>query len=33
MAYVVYDGSQVRPDQFVAAVEQAGLGTGSPELR
>jgi copper chaperone CopZ len=33
MAYLVYDGRQVRPDQFVAAVEQAGLHAGTPELR
>ena len=33
MAYVVYDGSQVRPEQFVAAVEHAGLSAGTPELR
>jgi hypothetical protein len=33
MAYVVYDGTRVRPDQLVTLAEQAGLRAGMPEPR
>jgi cation transport ATPase len=33
MAYVVYDPRQVRPDQLVDAVEQAGFHAEAPEPR
>ena len=33
MAYVVYDGSRVRPDQLVTAVERIGFHAGTPERR
>lgn len=33
MAYVVYDPSQVRPDQLVMVVEQAGFHTETPAPR
>jgi hypothetical protein len=31
MAYVVYDPTQVRPDELVTAVEQAGFHAEAPE--
>jgi cation transport ATPase len=33
MAYVVYDSTQVRPDQLVSVVERAGFHAETPELR
>ncbi len=33
MAYVVYDALKMRPDQLVAAVEQAGFSADTPVLR
>ncbi len=33
MAYVVYDGTQVHPNQLVAAVERSGFHTDAPEYR
>jgi copper chaperone CopZ len=33
MAYVVYDGDRVRPDQLVTAVERVGFHAATPERR